>query len=262
MATTSDASVIAALGPVPLGFKGMAHDQRWVAPSTWRGEAMTDMVTAVAETSVLLWRAIVCVADRDFTARLSDGLTGAGYLATFEPELCSISVQLAADEPAVVVIDDQQPGWVREVADLVRVRPMARPVVLLSSDDDDSMLTALWAGVAGFCAADASIEAVVRTVESVRESGVAIPRAKVAPLVARVRGGRRHVQAAAGQIEVTEREWEILNLLVQRHTTREMADALFVSVGTVRSHVSMLCRKLGADDRDDIATMFDCAKHA
>ena len=56
---------------------------------------------------------------------------------------------------------------------------------------------------------------------------------------------------AGGRVEVTDREWEILELLIEGRSTREMADKLYISVGTVRSHVSILLKKLGAVDRED-----------
>jgi DNA-binding NarL/FixJ family response regulator len=209
----------------------------------------------------LLWRVVVCIVDPDLNERLKDGLQSAGYLASSTPSLRSVGEQLAAQEPAVVIFDDRQPDWIRCISDLMLVRPMDRPVVLHSGDNADEFLAALAAGVAGFCAADASLEAVLRTVASVCESGVAIPRRMIAPLVDHVRHGRGHrVQSTAGPIDVTDREWEILQLMVQRRTTREMADGLFVSVGTVRSHVSTLLHKLGAVDRDDAVAMIERAR--
>lgn len=63
------------------------------------------------------------------------------------------------------------------------------------------------------------------------------------------------MRTPAGNVDVTDREWEVLLLLMQRRSTQQMAEALFVSVGTVRSHVSALLHKLGAVDRDDAVAM-------
>src|SRR6188768_2027042 len=111
-----------------------------------------------------------------------------------------------------------------------------------------------------FSRTDASVDAIVRTVQSVYDSGVAIPRDMVGPLVAHLRHGRGHrMMTAAGPIDVTDREWEIMQLLLQRRTTCEIADAVFVSFGTVRSHVSSLVHKVGAVDRDDLIAMVERA---
>ena len=90
--------------------------------------------------------------------------------------------------------------------DLVRRRPEVRPVVLADIDNPDEFLAALTGGVAGFCRSNASVDAIVRTIQSVQISGVAIPRDMVVPLVAQVRHGRGHrMNTAAGPIDVTHR---------------------------------------------------------
>lgn len=152
----------------------------------------------------------------------------------------------------VAVVDDTSTDWLGDITELVAEHPEVRPVLLAHGDGPDLFLGAVMAGVVGFCDADASIGAIVRTISSVRHSGVAIPRTMVPPLVAHLRDGHGyHVRTPDGTVAITNREWQILVFLMQRRTTGEMADALFVSPGTVRSHVSALLRKIGAADRDD-----------
>jgi DNA-binding CsgD family transcriptional regulator len=69
------------------------------------------------------------------------------------------------------------------------------------------------------------------------------------------------MNTVAGPIDVTDREWEIMQLMLQRRSTREIATALYVSVGTVRSHVSALMHKVGAVDRDDLIAMVERARN-
>lgn len=161
---------------------------------------------------------------------------------------------------AVVLLDVDVVGssLLRFVTDLVGRHAGVRVVLLGSIGGPEEFLSALAAGVAGFCPPDASVGAIVRTLDDVGATGVAVPRSLVAPLVDHLLHGRGHrVRSAAGPIDVTEREWQILMLLLQRRSTREMSDALFVSVGTVRSHVSALLRKLGAVDREDAIRMIE-----
>jgi DNA-binding CsgD family transcriptional regulator len=49
--------------------------------------------------------------------------------------------------------------------------------------------------------------------------------------------------------ELSDREWEVLDLIAQERTTADIADELFLSVETVRSHVKSLMRKLGVHSR-------------
>ena len=134
-------------------------------------------------------------------------------------------------------------------------------MLLAQIDNPDVFLCAVMAGVVGFCRPDSSVDAIIRTIKSVCESGMAIPRDMVEPLVEHMRQGRGHqVQTATGKVDVTDREWEILLLLMQRRSTKEMAETMFVSQATVRSHVSMLLKKLGAVDREDAINLVGCGR--
>ena len=202
---------------------------------------------------------MICLADDSLDSRLAAALSKRGYDTASASDLRALDGTID-DSLLVLVLDESRPGWLRVITDLVQRHPLVRPVVLSDSDDADEFLAAVIAGVGGFCRTDASVDAIVRTIQEVHDSGVAIPRDMVGPLVAHLRHGRGHrMMTAAGPIDVTDREWEIMQLMLQRRTTREIADALFVSVGTVRSHVSALVHKVGAVDRDDLVAMVERA---
>jgi len=205
-------------------------------------------------------RAVICLGDAALDSSLAAALADRGFDTQSSSDLRDVAQTINDETLRVVVLDETRRGWLRVVTDLVQRHPSVRPVVLSDSDDADEFLAAVIAGVSGFCRTDASVDAIVRTVQSVYDSGVAIPRDMVGPLVAHLRHGRGHrMMTAAGPIDVTDREWEIMQLMLQRRTTREIADALFVSVGTVRSHVSALVHKVGAVDRDDLIAMVERA---
>jgi DNA-binding NarL/FixJ family response regulator len=202
-------------------------------------------------------RVAICLDDPALDASLAAALVAAGFHAEsgFGAQL---SLDGASDAFGVVVVDGGVPDWLRIAMDLVRRQPDIRPVVVAEIDNPDEFLAALTGGVCGFCRSDAGVDAIVRTIESVYSSGVSIPRDMVGPLVAQVRHGRGHrMNTIAGPIDVTDREWEIMQLMLQRRTTREIANALYVSTGTVRSHVSALMHKAGAVDRDDLVAMVE-----
>ena len=158
------------------------------------------------------------------------------------------------DDVEVLVVDRSLPGWLGAVADVVKRCPMFRPLLFGDVAGPDEFLASVAAGVVGFCPGDATAGALERSIRSVAESGASIPRSFTKPLVDLARRGRV-VRTAAGDIAVTDREWAILQLLVQRRSTQEIADEMFVSTGTVRSHISTLVRKLGAVDRDDVVAL-------
>ena len=197
-------------------------------------------------------RVLTYLPSHAFTDDLHSALVEAGCEPVPVDDLDGLIDRVQPDEPVLVVIDETVDEWLPTVATLVQVRPTARPVLLAQIDNPDVFLCAVMAGVVGFCRPDSSVDAIIRTIKSVCESGMAIPRDMVEPLVAHMRQGRGHqVQLATGKIDVTDREWEILLLLMQRRSTKEMAETMFVSQATVRGHVSAVLKKLGAVDRED-----------
>ena len=206
-------------------------------------------------------RIVAVAVDSADEPQVLDVLSSAGFAVVPVPDIASVADRVAGN-PFVVIVDDAEGSWLRDVADLLRARPDARVLALVDIASSAEMMAAIGAGIGGFLSPSADADALVRTVRAMIESGVAIPRDLVSGLVEEVRGGRgRSVDTEAGSIEVTDREWEIVLLLLQRRSTREIAQLLYVSVGTVRSHISALGRKLGAADRADTIRLLQQRGH-
>ena len=73
----------------------------------------------------------------------------------------------------------------------------------------------------------------------------------------------RYLRTTSGaSVQLTEREWEILELLDRGKTTTMIAAELFVAPVTIRTHIASLTRKLGVDDRQDALAMFRTQRSA
>jgi DNA-binding NarL/FixJ family response regulator len=125
------------------------------------------------------------------------------------------------------------------------------PVLILTTfDDDDALWGAIDAGAAGFVLKDASAQELIRAVRTVA-SGAAWIDPQVMPRVLAVYRStvlpqaRRQERAA----ELTDREHDVLRLIAGGATNAEIANALHVSGGTVKSHVGSIFTKLGVRDR-------------
>jgi len=151
--------------------------------------------------------------------------------------------------PDVVVLDCQLPG-LDGVAVLVHLREQhaAARVLALSAYDDDRYLAGMAeAGAVGYLLKN---EAPGRIVEAVRAASQGA-QFWTAEQQARIRRWREEV--ARLQESLTTREREVLRLIVDGLSNKEIAQALFITVRTADFHVSNILRKLGAVSRVEAA---------
>jgi DNA-binding NarL/FixJ family response regulator len=154
--------------------------------------------------------------------------------------------------PDVVLMDIQMPGGdgleatrrITESADLA-----SRVVILTTFERDEYVFEALQAGASGFLLKNAPPE---QLVDAVRV--VAAGDALLAPSVTRriiEQFARRPVEADVRErvASLTQREREVLVMLARGKSNSELAAALFVSEGTIKTHLSSLLAKLGLRDR-------------
>ncbi|MEV6684369.1 response regulator transcription factor [Streptomyces sp. NPDC051130] len=166
----------------------------------------------------------------------------------------SEAVRLVAElAPDVVVMDIRMPGMDGiEATRLITAGPAtARVLVLTTFDEDDHVYGALRAGASGFVVKDMALDDILAAVRVVA-SGDAL----IAPGVTRRLIADFAARAAAVPVRsprtiegITEREREVLALVGRGRSNTEIAQDLFITVATAKSHVSRLLTKLGARDR-------------
>jgi DNA-binding NarL/FixJ family response regulator len=165
-----------------------------------------------------------------------------------------------ADElaPDVVLMDLRMPvlDGVAATRRLQLEHPEVRVIALTTFDDDEDVFAALRAGAVGYLLKDVSsarlVEAVVTAARggSVLEPSVA---AKVVARVARMPSDEPVPRPQPLVVPLSEREVDVLRLLADGHSNREIAAALHLAEGTVKNHVTNVLGKLGARDRTQAA---------
>jgi DNA-binding NarL/FixJ family response regulator len=134
----------------------------------------------------------------------------------------------------------------------LRDQPEAPPVLVLTTFDDDEVLSgALRAGAAGFVLKDAPGEVLIRSVRTVADGGAWLDTAVTGRVLATYRSAAPVEDDGAAEriAELTPRERDVLRLVGRGASNTEIAESLFVSAATVKSHIGHIFAKLDLRDR-------------
>ena len=183
-------------------------------------------------------------------------LEGHGFRVCAEASTAQEAIEAARRwRPDVCLLDVGMPGGGIEAARVIAKEvPEAAIVMLTVSRTDADIFAALRAGASGYLLKDTSPERLPHALRGVLRGEAAIPRTLVTRLLADYRGRarRRWLRLPGGRgVELSGREWDVLELLAEGLTTKEVADHLVVSPVTVRRHLSAVMEKAGVDSRED-----------
>ena len=186
-----------------------------------------------------------------------------GFRIVAEVENAADAVQAAIEHrPDVCMLEVRMPGngiaAARRINDEV---PETKIVMLTASERHDDLLAALRAGADGYLLKSTSADRLPHAIRGVLRGEAALPRAMATGLIQEFQGdGRRQrvLLSVSGQrVELTAREFEVLERLRRRETTSQIATHLGISDVTVRRHVSATMHKLGTPDRRSALALLD-----
>jgi DNA-binding NarL/FixJ family response regulator len=166
-----------------------------------------------------------------------------------EPDVCLVDVGLSG-------------GGIRAAAEIAHRAPGVAIVLLVDDADDDNFLDAMRVGVTGYVPkriAPARLPSVIR---AVLDGEPAIPRALVTLLINhfRARPARRRLPVSEGRsVDLTSREWEVLDFMREGLSTRQIAARLLISEVTVRRHIGSVLKKLRVSSRADALRLLETA---
>jgi DNA-binding NarL/FixJ family response regulator len=169
----------------------------------------------------------------------------------------AIAVERAlAERPDVVLMDLRMPNLdgTRATAMLREQLPATRVVILTTYADDASIIPALKAGARGYLTKDAGAEEIERAIRNVHAGATHLDPVVQEQMLAALPSPPAEpdpaaAAAAAATAGLTSRELEVLVLIAGGYSNLEIADRLFVSMATVKTHVNRVFAKTGVRDR-------------
>lgn len=192
---------------------------------------------------------------------VAKAIAGDGMLVVAEASTAEEALLLAPQvAPDILLLDIALPGMsgVELVRELAPRLPNTRIVMLTMSSADRDVADAMRYGASGYLTKDLSPEALARSLRATQTGELVMPRRLANRLL--VRTLRRATPAnPAGEApadNLTTRERDILRLLADGLSDRDIATALTISKRTVESHVSSILRKLDVRNRAEAARRY------
>jgi len=165
------------------------------------------------------------------------------------------AVELAAQlRPDVILMDLVMPGLdgITATARIKSLDSGMRVIALTSFAEDDKVFPAIQAGASSYLLKDVSPDALVESIRAVQRGEARLHpdiMRKVMEKVARQPGINDSVDGA----QLTQRETQVIRLVAEGHSNREIAQALVISEKTAKAHISNILGKLGLVDRTQLA---------
>jgi two-component system, NarL family, response regulator DevR len=176
------------------------------------------------------------------------GMEVVGEAATAEQALARIP----AAQPDVAVLDGRLPdgSGIDVCRDIRSSMPQTYCLILTSYDDEDAVLAAVLAGASGYVLKEVRGSTLVDSVRQVAAGRSLIPPEVISQVMERVRHGS---PADAKLSALTEREREVLDLIAEGLTNKQIGERLFLAEKTVKNYVSNLLSKMGMSRRTEAA---------
>jgi DNA-binding NarL/FixJ family response regulator len=205
-------------------------------------------------------RIAVCDDHPLFRTGIRTLLAGAPDLRlVFEAEsIASLRIALASTPTDLLLLDMELPDG-SGLDELAACLQRTRVLVISALADPSSVRCALSEGASGFLRKDSSADEVLRSIRRAAAGQTALS-ADVALVVAEaMRANPESASFRRRLTRLTPRQREVLALLAEGRSNREIGNALFVSEGTIKNHVSQILDLLGVRDRTRLAVLV--AKH-
>ena len=187
------------------------------------------------------------------------GIGSALEAANFEVVGEATSARDAVDksrelQPDVVLLDILMPGGsgLEVVDEIISASPNSRVILLTASESEEDLLIGVKAGARGYVTKDTPMDDLISAIDAVDAGGAALSPTMAGKLLDVTNQLLRHEELLASRKPtLTGREIEVLGLVAQGNTSREIGELLFISENTVKNHIRNILDKLGLHSRNE-----------
>lgn len=163
--------------------------------------------------------------------------------------------QVQQTRPDVVLVDAalESHSSQRLVEDVLRTAPAARVIVMDLLPVQQDIIEFIQAGASGFIVKDATVEDFVGTIRSVAQGAQVVPPTMAGTLLSHIADRAARLPEASEAVRMTKREREVIDLIAEGLSNKEIAQRLGLATYTVKSHVHNILEKLALHSRLQIA---------
>ncbi|MBY0404908.1 MAG: response regulator transcription factor [Cyanobacteria bacterium] len=179
-----------------------------------------------------------------------------------EAENGQIAIEMTAErKPHVILMDIRMPvlDGISATQQIKERFPETKVIMLTSHQDGEEVYASLAAGADAYCMKDIKLERLVHVIEMVRDGAFwldpAIAQMVMKALPVKLSSQKPKIAPSRNRfnVDLTERELEVLGLLVDGQSNKEIATTLCITLHTVKAHVCNIIQKLAVDDRTQAA---------
>lgn len=171
-----------------------------------------------------------------------------GWQVVAETGTVANAIQLADEYEPDVVLMDIRLGYesgIEACREIVKAHPHTKVIMLTSFADDDLLFNAISAGAVGYVLKQVGNDDLIRAINTVAQGNASLDPGVTGQVLAKLRESTRSEAFA----DLSERELNVLALITQGKTNREIATSLYLGEGTIRNYVSNIFDKMGLGNR-------------
>lgn len=125
-------------------------------------------------------------------------------------------------------------------------------IMLTTFKDDEYIKEAIKNGASGYMLKNQSSDSIIESIRAVHKGSIVLEQEVAQSITSMLKESKKQQSS----LDITDREWDVLKLVGEGYTNKEIAEKLYLSEGTVRNYVTMLLDKLNLRDRTQLAIYY------